>query len=480
MIETTTMTEQQPYYQTESLKVLMTRGFNLKCTRDKNTHKLILENHTYNLLQLLRYEPSLKDMFWYNSFKHRVYVKQKEDDNIIDVELEDHHVAKLKVYCIDRWDVKFSKDTCWEAIELAARERARNPILDYIKENIAGVVDDDWITKHRTKKLCLKNQDNPKANCKPCCPGHTPLELWLHQYAGCNDTAINRIYAKRQLIGGIARLHATVRNPVKMEQMLVLYGEQGIYKSSLIAMLAFESVFGREYFGDSGFNVRNKQEAMQMIVGKFIYEIKELANRSNDETEKAFIDEQIDEGRLPYARKPSKYARTAILFGSTNKSFNILRDATGDRRFWVVSCNEAHTNTKQRMKLQEFKKAVHLLWAEAYYWYKKGAQWWIDNDSDEEQLRVEANKAYVSEHPLQDMIIEKAAEIYEQCSVVRVKDIIKMVYQEDSIQHQTKKWLDKNTRKNQAIIADCLQREGYRYTRKRPNKGEKPVRGWFK
>ena len=110
-----------------------------------------------------------------------------------------------------------------------------------------------------------------------------------------------------------------------------------------------------------------------------------------------------------------------------------MRDATGDRRFWVVSCNEAQTNTKQRMKLQEYKKAVHLLWAQAYYWYKKGAQWWIDNDSDEEQLRVEANKAYVSEHPLQDMIIEKAAEIYEQCSVVRVKDIIKMVYQEDSI-----------------------------------------------
>jgi predicted P-loop ATPase len=478
--------QQNDIFATESVKVLLLRGFALKTKRCPETHMTILKNHVFNLLQLLRHEPKLKDKFWYNSFKHRVYLKETKDGVSRDVALEDYHVSRLRVYCIDRWDVDFSKNACWEAIELAAREREKNPILDYIKEEIAGLVDDSWIEKNRSTKYCIKNHIDPKNNCQKDCKGHTPLEMWLTEYVGCNDTKINRVYSKKTLIGAVARLHATLENPVKMELMLVLYGEQGIYKSTLLSLLAFGWKFGREYFGDSAFSMKKRTNAIQMITGKIIYEIKELANRTNDEEEKAFIDEQIDEGRLPYDRKPRRFARTAIMIGTTNKSYNILRDATGDRRFAVVSCNQKYDDKTQKMKYEEFEKNVMMLWAEAYYWYtKKTGQydWWFSKE--EEDLQRDANQSYVSEHPLQDLILEKAEDIRVEKGFVKVKDVIAALYKEegriiDGRIQECKKWLDKNTRKNQAIIADCLHRDGYRYTRKRPPFCKHQVRGWFK
>jgi predicted P-loop ATPase len=175
---------------------------------------------------------------------------------------------------------------------------------------------------------------------------------------GAEDTAINRAYSLRWLISIIARAHATVEKPVKVDTMLVLYGGQGIGKSTALQTIALDHIFSCRFFGDSELDMSKYKESVQSIQGKLIYELQELAKRTKDvEIEKAFLTRKIDDVRLPYKRVNEQIPRTTVFIRTANRK-NVLTDASGSRRFWCVDLGY------KKIKIPELRADIESIWGQ--------------------------------------------------------------------------------------------------------------------
>ena len=214
--------------------------------------------------------------------------------------------------------------------------------------------------------------------------------------------------------------------------------------------------------------------------------MKELAKRSTDKrAEKAFIDHQVDDVRLPYKRLNVKIARRCIFIATTNES-QILTDSTGSRRFWIVEAGINFKNPKQtRIDTNALADASESLWAEAMICYQKHKTgctdqdytWWL-NDK-EEILHADSSLDYTQVHPLTSAVLDAIEEIH---GVITVAKIIEELFKEKNILKETTKYLEKSTRMNQIIISDILTANGYKYKRQYVGVGQnrKQKRGWFK
>jgi len=81
------------------------------------------------------------------------------------------------------------------------------------------------------------------------------------------------------------------------------------------------------------------KEAGLYLRGHWLVELAELAPSRKAEAEdlKAFLTRSTDEIRAPYARKADAVPRQCVFVGTTNETA-FLRDVTGGRRFWPVTC----------------------------------------------------------------------------------------------------------------------------------------------
>lgn len=187
------------------------------------------------------------------------------------------------------------------------------------------------------------------------------LDTWLIDYAGAEDTELNREFGKLWLIAAVRR----VRKPgTKFDQILILEGEQGAGKSSLARILA--NAVGPGLFEDGlqlGAETRNVIEATR---SKLIVEISELRGNNRDvEAVKAMLSRIEDSARLAYGRETSHVPRQFVMIGTTNSS-EYLVDPTGNRRFWPVKVG--------RINLEKLAKDAPQLWAEAALREAKGAE----------------------------------------------------------------------------------------------------------
>ena len=142
----------------------------------------------------------------------------------------------------------------------------------------------------------------------------------------------------------------------KFDNMLILCGPQGVGKSTTLDKMS------KGFFNDSIRTFEGK-EASELLQGVWIVEIAELdAFRQSDVSRiKQFLSLRSDRYRAAYARNVKEASRCCVFFGTCN-NYDILRDRTGNRRFWPVDV------CKQPPVLDVFSDldgAVDQIWAEA-------------------------------------------------------------------------------------------------------------------
>lgn len=215
------------------------------------------------------------------------------------------------------------------------------------------------------------------------------LATWLARYMRAPEDLLVTEYGMRWMIGAVARV---MQPGCKMDNTLILVGEQGVRKSSALRILA------GGWFADATIDVRNK-DAFAVLQGVWVYEWAELDSmRRGDATAiKSYLTSQVDHYRPAYGRHVVQVPRQTVFVGTTNED-TFLTDSTGSRRFWPVKVG--------RIDLEALQSDRDQLWAEAVALYRSGVRWWLDEDS--EALRAADAVDYSHVDPWTDSVARYA------------------------------------------------------------------------
>jgi putative DNA primase/helicase len=210
---------------------------------------------------------------------------------------------------------------------------------------------------------------------------------WLETYLRAEVNDDNRLYVraigKKYLIGSVARAFATLENPVKMDNVLVLEGGQGIGKTQ-----TFKTLGGKWY--RAGISNMKGKDAMQELRGAWIIEDAEGASYKDSGVEfsKAFMTREADSFRSTYGKDVKQVVRRCV-FGFTTNEDDYLKDVE-NRRYWVIRMGEADIEALEADRDQ--------LFAEAMYYYRKGVKWYIERDEVEIMAQATREQSMRREH----------------------------------------------------------------------------------
>lgn len=189
----------------------------------------------------------------------------------------------------------------------------------------------------------------------------------LVDYLGAEDTPYVRAVTRKELCAAYCRVY---HPGTKFDSMIVLNGDQGIGKSTLIAKL------GGEWYSDSlNLSDMNDKTAAEKLQGYWIMEIGELAGMRKADLDKvkAFISRQDDKYRASFGRRVTPHPRQCVFFGTTNSQNGYLRDITGNRRYWNV---KVPGNGKYKPWDMD-EDTVKQVWAEVMVYAKAGEKLYL-------------------------------------------------------------------------------------------------------
>lgn len=255
-----------------------------------------------------------------------------------------------------------------QAVQCAAEQRIVNPVKDFLN----GLVWD----------------------------GVPRIKTWLIDYAKAKDDRYVREVSEKVLLQAVNRIFYP---GCKADYVLVLEGNQGIGKSSLIRILA-----GGYWYADIVVDphARDTADAMR---GKWIVEFSEMevTKRADANALKAFITRQVDRFRLAYGRRAVDLPRQCIFIGTINPDATneYLADSTGNRRFWPVRIRQVDFKGLEQVREQLFAEAVHAV--------KRGdAAHIVDSEvmalAAKEQAKRQTSDPW--QEPIQDWLVEQKSD----------------------------------------------------------------------
>jgi putative DNA primase/helicase len=201
--------------------------------------------------------------------------------------------------------------------------------------------------------------------------GQPRVDAWLEKFCSVTPTSpahqrLIRAVSRKWLVSCVAR---AMTPGCKVDTILILEGKQGIGKSTALRALA-----GEDFFCDGLIEFGGK-DACQAIQGVWIYELAELDAilRGDSGSTKAFLSRPTDKFRPPYGRTPVTVPRSVVFCGTVNHS-GYLKDHSGNRRFWIVTCGEGINAEGIRANRDQ-------LWAEARVPFEQGEPWHLSAES---------------------------------------------------------------------------------------------------
>ena len=182
------------------------------------------------------------------------------------------------------------------------------------------------------------------------------------------DPAMRDLMLRTWLVQAVAAAASSV--PLQLRGVLVFQGAQYIGKSRWLTSL----VPGHEDLVVTGrtLNTHDK-DSIRTAISHWLVELGELDatfRKSDIAALKAFISQDQDTFRLPYAAADSKFQRRTCLFGSVNDE-QFLHDATGNTRFWCIPVERVQ---------HEHGIDMQQLWAEVLALWRGGERHWLSDD----------------------------------------------------------------------------------------------------
>ncbi|MFN9813957.1 MAG: VapE domain-containing protein [Deltaproteobacteria bacterium] len=309
--------------------------------------RLVLTKHgtiqatTGNASIILDAHPTLAGLFAYNERANAVVYSRTTPWGGMAGPMPETDLVRLAAFVGELEDVRasFSTPALAEAVAYVARRSSFDPVRVYLD----GL---SW-------------------------DGRPRLDRWLLDYAGAvvgeYEPEGSRRYIEavgaRWLISAVARVY---KPGTKCDHVLVLEGEQGKMKSSLLAALVPHA----DWFTDHLPDLRDK-DAKLALHGPLVVEWAELSSlkKSDVETVKAFITTTHDRLRPPYGRQTANFPRRCVFAGTVNPDgAGYLNDPTGARRFWPVAVGTCDPDG--------FAKVRDQVWAEAVERFRLGERWW--------------------------------------------------------------------------------------------------------
>ncbi|MDB5053928.1 MAG: virulence protein [Bacilli bacterium] len=222
--------------------------------------------------------------------------------------------------------------------------------------------------------------------------GQPRLETLFIDYLGADDTPYVRAVTRKAFTAAVRRV---MEPGCKFDHMLVLVGEQGVGKSTIIHKM------GREWFSDS-LKTLDGKTAYEQLQGAWILEIGELSALKKSEVEeiKHFVTKRDDRYRVAYDRQVSDFPRKCVFFGTTN-NYTFLQDATGNRRFWPVDVNKVN----RRLDVMDLNdELIGLIWAEAVESWEKGESLYLDPELEKQAVKHQDD--HFDENPQSGLVQE--------------------------------------------------------------------------
>jgi hypothetical protein len=302
----------------------------------------------HNVLTFIRHHPSLVGKWSLNTMTGDVWFDGRPSSEA--------HFSEVRAHADVCLGFSPGRDEIESAIQTVAADRPFHPIQAYLKSI-------QW-------------------------DGTPRLANVAREYLG-SDSALDAELVRKWMISAAAR----ALNPgCKVDTSLMIYGEQGWFKSS------FFKVLGGEWHADSPIDIQSKDSFAQ-IHAAWIYEFAELENVVHGRAEsrlKAWLTSTHDMYRAPYARVVTSRPRSCVICGTTNRK-QFLTDETGSRRFWIVEA-------RGPIPAADLASVRDQLWAESVVAYEAGESWWLDRSAERE--RTAASIEYWDQDAWHDVIAD--------------------------------------------------------------------------
>jgi hypothetical protein len=159
------------------------------------------------------------------------------------------------------------------------------------------------------------------------------------------------------------------------EGVLVLQGKQGLSKTQFFQSLVPPK---NDWFADGIAIDPSDKDSVAIAVAHWLIELGELDSifrKADIAALRAWLTKKVDEFRPPYERSTNRYPRRTSVCASVNE-LEFLPEVGENRRYWVIAVDQMSTLSADVDKQQ--------LWAQAYYMYATGEQFWFSADERKE------------------------------------------------------------------------------------------------
>lgn len=310
----------------------------------------MLNVHTISLL--MNALPEFRGLFWYDEFHMKCYTKMPmpRSQTFVDKSVREYsdvdNLFLLKFFQSKMGLHKITDDLLRKAVIMFCRMNTRNEVKEWFETL-------KWDGKKRID------------------------DFFIDCY-GASRNAYTEAVGRNFWTGMAARIYSP---GCTLQTMVVLEGGQGVFKSRSLRAI------GGKWFSELSISVE-KTDFYMALQGNIILEIAELQAFSKADVTKikSIISNENDRYRSPYDRSMEDHPRQSIFVGTTNEC-HWLRDHTGGRRFWPISCRV--------IDLERIIAEREQLFAEAVVRYKSGADWYTtpkELTQEEQEMRREVDE----------------------------------------------------------------------------------------